>query len=72
MTFKAAPNGSRTLGLSRDSDGLIIAQMDLNLCRQVKDKWGFRMTQRLEMYGEKFIEASNLDFKPQIIKEKSE
>lgn len=72
MNFQAAPNGSRTLGLSRDADGLIIAQMDLNLCRQVKDKWGFRMTQRLEMYGEKFTEASNLDFKPQIIREKSE
>jgi beta-ureidopropionase len=60
------------LGLSRVSDGLLIAEMDLNLCRQMKDKWGFRMTQRLEMYGEKFLKASMLNFKPQIIKENNE
>jgi len=56
--------------LSRNSDGLLIAQMDLNLCRQVKDKWGFRMTQRLDMYGAKFTEASKLDYQPQIVREK--
>ena len=69
-SYVAAPDGSRTPSLSRCSDGLIIAEMDLNLCRQVKDKWGFRMTQRLDMYGEKFSEASKLDYKPQIVKEK--
>lgn len=59
----------RSLGLSRVSDGLLVAEVDLNLCRQMKDKWGFRMTQRLEMYGEKFTKAASLDFKPQILKE---
>ena len=24
-------------------DGLLVAQIDLNLCRQIKDKWGFRV-----------------------------
>lgn len=68
-TYIAAPDGSRTPGLSRSSDGLLISQVDLNLCRQIKDKWGFRMTQRLPLYAEKFTEASALNFKPQIIKE---
>jgi beta-ureidopropionase len=66
----AGPDASRTPSLSRSSDGLLIAQMDLNLCRQVKDKWGFRMTQQLDMYGAKFTEASKLDYQPQVIKEK--
>lgn len=26
-------------GLSRVRDGLLIAEVDLNLCRQIKDKW---------------------------------
>ncbi|XP_055838698.1 beta-ureidopropionase [Episyrphus balteatus] len=68
-SYVAAPDGSRTPGLSRSSDGLLIAEVDLNLCRQVKDFWGFRMTQRLPMYAESFAKASELDFKPQIIKE---
>ncbi|CAO1330625.1 unnamed protein product [Diamesa serratosioi] len=68
-SYVAAPDGSRTPGLSRDLDGLLIVEADLNLCRQIKDKWGFRMTQRLPMYAEKFTEASKLDFKPQIIRE---
>lgn len=68
-SYVAAPDGSRTPGLSRDHDGLLIVEADLNLCRQIKDKWGFRMTQRLPMYAEKFTEASKLDFKPQVIRE---
>lgn len=31
-------------GLSRCKDGLLVTEMDLNLCRQVKDKWGFRVS----------------------------
>ena len=30
-------------GLSRTRDGLLVAQLDLNMCRQIKDKWGFRV-----------------------------
>lgn len=30
-------------GLSRKLDGLLIAEMDLNLIRQVRDKWGFQV-----------------------------
>lgn len=30
-------------GLSRIHDGLLIAELDLNLCRQVRDHWGFQV-----------------------------
>jgi len=30
-------------GLSRVRDGLLVAEMDLNQCRQVKDKWCFQV-----------------------------
>jgi beta-ureidopropionase len=56
-------------GLSRIKDGLLVTEVDLNLCRQTKDKWGFRMTQRLDLYAKSLTEAVKLDYKPQIIKE---
>jgi len=68
-SYVAAPDGSRTPGLSRTSDGLLVAEMDLNLCRQIKDKWGFRMTQRLELYSDSLKRATQADYKPQIITE---
>jgi beta-ureidopropionase len=42
-SYIASPDGSRTPGLSRVNDGLLIAEIDLNLCRQVKDQWGFKV-----------------------------
>ncbi|XP_037295371.1 beta-ureidopropionase-like [Manduca sexta] len=51
-SYVTAPNGCRTPGLSRVKDGLLIAEMDLNLCRQVRDQWGFNMTARLDMYAQ--------------------
>ncbi|XP_052758443.1 beta-ureidopropionase-like [Galleria mellonella] len=50
-SYVTAPNGVRTPSLSKCSDGLLIAEVDLNLCRQVKDHWGFNMTSRLDMYA---------------------
>jgi len=52
-SYVAAPDGSRTPGLSRIRDGLLVTELDLNLCRQVKDKWCFQMNQRLDMYQHK-------------------
>ncbi|XP_046386174.1 beta-ureidopropionase [Ischnura elegans] len=66
-SYIAAPDGSRTKGLSRTKDGLLIAEMDLNLCRQVKDHWGFQMTQRLDLYASSLTKAIELDYQPQII-----
>ncbi|XP_014099409.2 beta-ureidopropionase [Bactrocera oleae] len=68
-SYVAAPNGARTPGLSRHRDGLLVTELDLNLCRQVKDFWNFPMTQRLPLYAESLKRASELDFKPQVIRE---
>ncbi|XP_064618812.1 beta-ureidopropionase-like [Lineus longissimus] len=68
-SYVAAPDGSRTPGLSRTRDGLLITEMDLNLCRQTKDKWCFRFTQRLELYATSLTDAVKQDYKPPIIKE---
>eukprot|EP00051_Salpingoeca_urceolata_P027187 m.480352 g.480352 ORF g.480352 m.480352 type:complete len:385 (+) comp21800_c0_seq1:97-1251(+) len=67
-SYVAAPNGSRTPGLSRTRDGLLVTEVDLNLCRQVKDKWCFPMTQRLDMYASLFEAASSPDYERQIVK----
>lgn len=68
-SYVAAPDGSRTPGLSRTKDGLLVSQVDLNLCRQVKDKWNFRMTQRLPFYAESLTKALQPDYVPPVIKE---
>jgi beta-ureidopropionase len=68
-SYVAAPDGRRTPGLSRYRDGLLITEMDLNLCRQMKDKWGFRMTQRLPLYAEELTKAAALDYRPLVIRE---
>ncbi|XP_059055594.1 uncharacterized protein LOC131849521 [Achroia grisella] len=67
-SYVTAPDGSRSPGLSRTKDGLLIAQLDLNLCRQIKDKWGFTMTQRLDLYADSLQNAVKHDFEPQVIK----
>uniref|UniRef100_A0A8D8UU70 Beta-ureidopropionase n=1 Tax=Cacopsylla melanoneura TaxID=428564 RepID=A0A8D8UU70_9HEMI len=67
-SYITAPNGTRTPGLSRTRDGLLVAEIDLNLNRQVKDIWGFQMTQRLSLYAESLTKASQLSFEPQRIK----
>lgn len=66
-SYVTAPDGSRTPGLSRTRDGLIVSEVDLNQCRQVRDKWGFQMTQRLPEYAEWLTNAARHDFKPQVI-----
>jgi len=66
-SYVAAPDGSRTPGLSRTRDGLLVTVVDLNLCRQIKDKWCLRMTQRLELYAESLARAVEEDYKPDIV-----
>ena len=63
----SAPDASCTPSLSRYRDGLMISDMDLNLCRQIKDKWAFRMTARYDMYTNLLSEYLKPDFKPQVI-----
>lgn len=68
-SYITAPNGARTPGLSRIKDGVLISEIDLNHCRQVKDVWGFQMTQRLEEYAVALTKAARPDFQQQIIKD---
>ncbi|KAF5304226.1 hypothetical protein FQR65_LT08033 [Abscondita terminalis] len=67
-SYVTSPDGSRTPGLSRTETGLLVTQMDLNLCRQVKDFWGFRMTQRLDLYASSLSAAVKNDYVPQIVR----
>ena len=69
-SYVTAPDGSRTPGLSRTSDGLLVTEVDLNMCRQVKDVWKFTMTGRHKMYAKMLKEYSKPDFKPDVIKMK--
>uniref|UniRef100_A0A8C6WZ08 Beta-ureidopropionase n=1 Tax=Neogobius melanostomus TaxID=47308 RepID=A0A8C6WZ08_9GOBI len=68
-SYVAAPDGSRTPGLSRTRDGLLVVEMDLNLNRQISDKWSFKMTGRYPEYAEELTKAVSPDFKPNIVKE---
>jgi len=68
-SYVAAPDGSRTPSLSRIEDGVLIAELDLNLCRQVSDHWGFRMTQRLDVYARELDDYLKTDYKPPVVKD---
>ena len=68
-SYVAAPDASRTPSLSRARDGVMFAELDLNLCRQVKDRWGFSMTARIDMYATLLNRYIQPDFEPQVIKD---
>ncbi|QCD84177.1 beta-ureidopropionase [Vigna unguiculata] len=66
-SYVSAPDASCTPSLSRYRDGLLVTDMDLNLCRQLKDKWGFRMTSRYELYADTLARYVKPEFEPQVI-----
>jgi len=68
-SYIAAPDGSRTPGLSRVRDGLLVAELDLNLNRQVRDYTCFQMTQRFDLYAESLAKVAQPNYKPQIIRD---
>jgi beta-ureidopropionase len=68
-SYFAAPDGSRTPGLSRTRDGLLVTEVDLNMIQQIRDKWCIQMTARYEDYAKELGEYVKEDFKPQIVKE---
>jgi len=68
-SYCACPDGSRTPGLSRVQDGLLVSEIDLNLRRQIKDKWGFSMTGRHGEYGQELTQSAQPGFKRQIIRD---
>jgi len=69
-SYVASPDGSRTPGLSRNRDGLLVTEVDLNLCRQVRDSWTFRMTARLDLYRDLLTKVTTeKPYQSQVIKE---
>ncbi|KAI3946005.1 hypothetical protein MKX01_024761 [Papaver californicum] len=66
-SYFSAAGASCTPSLSRNRDGLIVSDMDLNLCRQYKDKWGSRMTALYDVYADMLAQYVKPDFAPQII-----
>jgi beta-ureidopropionase len=68
-SYCAAPDASRTPGLSRHRDGVLIVDIDLNLCRQVKDTWGFQMTARFPDYARFLTDFVRPNFTPQVIED---
>jgi len=69
-SYVASPDGSRTPGLSRCRDGLLVTSVDLNLSQQVSDKWVFRMTGRHAMYADGLRDYCKHDFTPDVVTEK--
>ncbi|XP_048135741.1 beta-ureidopropionase-like [Rhodamnia argentea] len=63
----SSPDASCSPPLSQRRDGLLVSDMDLNLCRQLRDKWGFRMTARYELYADMLTQYLKPDFEPQVI-----
>ena len=43
-SYVSSPDGSRTPGLSRLCDGLLVTSVDLNECQNISDKWCFRVS----------------------------
>ncbi|KAF6198880.1 hypothetical protein GE061_006903 [Apolygus lucorum] len=66
-SYITAPDGTRTPGLSRIQDGLLVTEIDLNMCQQVQDNWNFRMTQRLPLYAEQLTKVCQPNYRPQRI-----
>ena len=71
MSCFVLQDASRTPSLSRCRDGLMVCDVNLGLCRQVKDKWGFQMTARYDMYAAFFREFTDMNYAPQVIKDPS-
>ncbi|XP_059910740.1 beta-ureidopropionase [Gadus macrocephalus] len=68
-SYVSAPDGSRSPGLSRTRDGLLVVELDLNMNRQISDKWSFKMTGRYAEYASELAKVVSEDFKPNIVKE---
>jgi len=70
-SYVAGPDASRSPGLSRLRDGVLVAELDLNLLRQVRDHWMFQQTGRFELYAKFLNNYIQQDFKPQRVRDPS-
>jgi len=68
-SYFSAPDASRSPSISRVQDGLCVAEVDLNLCKQIRDKWTFQMTARYPIYADLLSNYIEQDYKPQIIRD---
>ena len=66
-SFVAGPDANRTPSGPRNKNGVLVAEMDLNLIQQVRDKWVFQMTGRFDMYADILKRYVERDFEPQVI-----
>lgn len=58
----------RPKSLSRDRDGILYAELDLNMCQLVKEQCGFDQSQRWPEYIDNFRRAAHASYEPQIIR----
>jgi beta-ureidopropionase len=70
-SYVSAPNGGRCEGLSRVRDGVLIAELDLNLIRQTRDHWGYQMTSRFPLYAQSLSDFVRPDYQPQGVCQRS-
>ena len=68
-SYVAAPDGARSDAAPRGADGMVVADCDLNLCRQTRDAWGFQQTARLPLYAALLARASGAGFVPQVVRD---
>jgi beta-ureidopropionase len=68
-SYLSSPDASRTPSLSRVRDGLSVSEVDLNLVKQVRDKWSFQMTARYDMYATLLAKYIDPKYVPQVIRD---
>lgn len=54
--YVASPDGLRTPQLPKNSDGLLITEIDLSVCQKVKKEFSFHQKKYLEIYVKKLNE----------------
>lgn len=68
-SYVAAPDAARTPPLSRLRDGVLVTEIDLNQCQQMKDIWMLAITGRYDLYAKKLGDYVRPDFEPQVIRD---
>lgn len=51
--YFASPDGLKSPSLPKDSDGILIAEIDLNCCQRVRQELSFHKNQHLSIYADK-------------------
>jgi beta-ureidopropionase len=70
-SYVTGPTGMRTPALSRTRSGVLISEIDLNQCRQVRNSWNFHMCARWADYAKFYNEQLKPDYKRPIVRDPS-